>query len=136
MTVTLPRCAAPCEPSRWPMYFVHADAAAEALMSHVPFLPEWSHFRWATEAEVTADHIALTLGPVTQLLYVSDVDPETADDVAAIEAIDHALTDYGCDMARVGGEVEGDFADHFGVRVRWNLCRALAARLLALAVAL
>jgi hypothetical protein len=128
---TLPRCAAPAEPSRWPTYFVSSADGHAAHVSHVPFLPEHSTLRWATREEVAAEHIDLDLGPVAQLLYVSDIDPATADAVAAIEAIDHALTDYGCDMARVGGEVNGDLADHPGTCVRWDCCLILAARLLA-----
>lgn len=111
------------------MYFIRTDADDAAVLYYVPFLPERSSFRWATPDEVTADHIALDLGPVAQLLYVADIEPHGATDVAAIEAIDHALTDYGCDMARVGAEVEGDLADHPGSCARWSRCLTLAARL-------
>lgn len=126
---TLPRCAAPAGDRRWPMYFIHGDSADTTAPYFTAFLPERHGYRWATHAEVTVPHIVLDAGPVAQLLYLADINPATATDIDAIEAVDHALIDYACDMARVSGEVNGDLADHPGTCVRWNLCITLAARL-------
>jgi hypothetical protein len=92
-------------------------------------LPNPRYYRWATDAEVSAEHVTLDVGAVSELLFASGMDPDALDDDAAFAVIAAELQRVGCDMLACTGEVGAELAEHWEHTGRFNACTIRAARL-------
>lgn len=127
--VALPRCVS--ANADFPVYYFRTPANDVTGLRYVPLLPENSGWRWAEDAEVTAPHIVLTRTVVAELLFLTQGEPSTLSDAAAVQAIDYVLAKNHCDLARCVNAVALEYGESWAgaAAARMSRCVARAARL-------
>lgn len=128
-TLTLPKVAAELNGS--PFFAIHSVLNDNVLWTHQPRLPNAS-FRWATDSEVTTEHVTLDETTIAELLFVAPIVPD--DDPTPRDIRSAVVIQLAKCHCRIGECVEqlaqeaGDHPEACADRMRW--CLALASTLL------
>lgn len=127
-TLTLPRIAAELNGS--PFYAMHSLVNDNVVWTHRPALLD-PGFRWATADEVTTEHVDLTVEALADLLFVSQLDLDHADDEQILAAVDRRLTMCHCHLDRCVEQLAQAYGEHpETAQPRMAACLAVAAALI------
>jgi hypothetical protein len=132
-TCPMPHIAAELDPRSGVHYLAESTLPGQpdehlAVWLPEPRLPAGAEelYRWVEDdSRVTARHVQLDSVSMAMLLYIADGEPLDLDDAAALDAIDHSLTEVRCYMLRCTTRVYSSDFDG----PRWSHCELRAARL-------
>lgn len=114
---------------------IHSGSTDGIVWLSEPQLPNPAYYRWATDAEVTCDHVTLNVGALAELVFLSGTDPDALDDDGVMAIVGTMLRRLGCDMRECAAEV-GDLmgAGRETTGPLFNRCVTRAARLLGVSL--